>query len=84
MKKTTQKSSEKELWFKAKTYGWGWYPSTWQGWVLTILALVSIIYHATLMEKYPWRSGILILFVVLVLLAACFLKGEKPRWRWGD
>ena len=27
--------SEKEYWFPAKKYGWGWgLPSTWQGWVV--------------------------------------------------
>jgi hypothetical protein len=24
-----------KLWFKAKNYGWGWYPITWQGWLIT-------------------------------------------------
>ena len=21
-----------KLWFKAKLYGWGWYPCSWEGW----------------------------------------------------
>ena len=40
---------EKTIWFKAKEYGWGWYPFTWEGWTVTgvyvalILALASTI-----------------------------------------
>lgn len=30
------KKPQKELWFKAKRYGWGWYPVTWQGYLLTL------------------------------------------------
>jgi len=26
----------KPLWFKAKQYGWGWYPARWQGWLIVI------------------------------------------------
>lgn len=27
----------KKLWFRAKTYGWGWFPITWQGWLVTFV-----------------------------------------------
>lgn len=30
-------TTKKALWFKAKRYGWGWYPATWQGVVLTLV-----------------------------------------------
>lgn len=33
MSKATRK--ERPLWFRAKNYGWGWYPVTWQGWLIT-------------------------------------------------
>ncbi len=29
-------------WFKRKTYGWGWTPVSWQGWLVT-LGLVVVI-----------------------------------------
>lgn len=38
----------KGYWFKAKPFGWGWTPVTWQGWLVIlvyialILALVSV------------------------------------------
>ena len=28
--------TRRKLWFKAKEYGWGWFPITWQGWVVTV------------------------------------------------
>lgn len=31
------KKRSRPLWFKAKRYGWGWYPVTWQGWGITLL-----------------------------------------------
>jgi hypothetical protein len=33
---------EKQYWFRAKKYGWGWTPSTWQGWGITSLYCFSI------------------------------------------
>jgi len=31
------------VWFRAKRYGWGWYPSTWQGWGITLLFLCGYL-----------------------------------------
>tara|TARA_R110000824_G_scaffold401771_1_gene615364 strand:- start:70955 stop:71281 length:327 start_codon:yes stop_codon:yes gene_type:complete len=36
-------------WFKARNYGWGWVPVTWQGWLITLIfvlayLLVSLLY----------------------------------------
>ena len=31
------KRKSRKLWFRAKTYGWGWFPITWQGWAVTVL-----------------------------------------------
>lgn len=80
---------EKKLWFRAKSYGWGWYPSSWQGWVLLVAYLFVVL-------KSTWRftaSGLLeqdiVQFLLRVglptglLIVICFLKGERPRWRWG-
>lgn len=29
------KQKDSRLWFKAKRFGWGWVPVTWEGWALT-------------------------------------------------
>lgn len=30
-------TKRKNRWFRAKTFGWGWVPITWQGWLITAL-----------------------------------------------
>ncbi|MEK7172402.1 MAG: hypothetical protein AAB740_00275 [Patescibacteria group bacterium] len=81
----------KKLWFKRKTYGWGWTPVTWQGW-LTIIIFVSLVvmnfrridsvsYSAsdTLANFIP-QTALLIVFLFLI----CYRKGESPKWQWGE
>lgn len=76
------------IWFKAKRYGWGWAPSTWQGWVVLVVFLVLVIGntqrlhvgHATAVPvEFLIETGLL----VGALIAICYWKGEKPGWRWG-
>ncbi len=71
-------AKKKEYWFKAKTYGWGWYPSTWQGWAVTIAFTALIVASASLM-LLP-----LTMLFVIGLIAVCFKTGEKPSWHWGN
>lgn len=84
----------KKIWFKRKRYGWGWYPSTWQGWIST-LALVSILlingfYFASKVENAEPTIIDLVIFFgtaiisVTALIYICYKKGEKPKWSWGN
>jgi len=77
-------------WFAAKKYGWGWYPSTWQGW--SILGIYSgfLVYRAYVLDpmfdtttSYLFRFFFEMGFATVILIAICYLTGEKPRWRWG-
>ncbi len=82
---------QEKLWFKAKRYGWGWTPVTWQGWV-SILVFVVL----TFWIYYPFDQEILSVSDITVrfllpeavlvglLIWLCYKKGEKPGWRWGD
>jgi hypothetical protein len=80
-----------KLWFKAKRYGWGWQPSSWEGWlVLGIYVTSLIIWNAVLIEYDGLdiaAAGIFSFPAIFIatgaLLAICYWKGEKPRWRWG-
>jgi hypothetical protein len=77
---------EKKFWFPAKKYGWGWGPPVcWQGWIIMLgyfgmvgagafLLLPKI--HTTLFFCYVGA-------LTIALIVICFLKGEKPGWRWG-
>lgn len=79
-----------QYWFKAKQYGWGWYPATWQGWLTTLLFVLSVIVASWLLLGDEPESYTPVLWYVLwvalsigVTLSICYKKGEKPRWRWG-
>jgi hypothetical protein len=77
---------ERKYWFPAKRYGWGWGPPTaWQGWIVLILFFALVLGGAATILP---RQGppLFLLYTVLlvgVLIAICWIKGERPRWRWG-
>lgn len=73
------------LWFRAKRYGWGWYPITWQGWlVITIsMAIAGTGIYIGETDDAPGAAFIGILLMIAIILAFGFWKGEKPRWCWG-
>lgn len=81
---------EKKLWFKAKRYGYGWYPSSWQGWaVIAVYLGLMVILSLQIDTPHP-NSQMLVRFLLpgivltIVLVAVAYAKGEPARWRWGD
>jgi hypothetical protein len=78
------------LWFKNKSYGWGWTPCTWQGWLILAAFIgynvktfmdIDALSHSgsdTLIAFTMYFIGSAALLVVI-----CYATGEKPRWRWG-
>lgn len=74
-------------WFPAKRYGWGWsLPSTWQGWVV-VSVFIGLFGAGFLIFPPSTQLGSLLAYVALItalLIAICWLKGEPPRWRWGE
>jgi len=72
--------SQNEIWFPAKKYGFGWgLPVKWQGWVV-ILAYILLIIGSLALSHTFWY---ILLFTALLILI-CWIKGEKPGWRWGN
>lgn len=86
-----------KLWFKAKRYGWGWYPVTWQGWSITLVYAVLLALEVGRLSNYvighqgePFFALVMpVLFHVLwagfligSLLYICIKTGEKPEWNW--
>lgn len=80
----------KKLWFRTKTYGWGWTPATWQGWlviavyvlfVVVILQQLDTVTHSASDTFY--EVVLPLVFVTAALIGVCIKTGEKPRWRWG-
>lgn len=80
-----------QFWFKAKKYGWGWYPATWQGWAILVMYVFALnsnflfvnnTEHSVsdvLMNFFP-NAYILTVFLIII----CYTTGEKPKWRWGS
>ena len=82
----TTPTNKPDFWFPAKTYGWGWgIPCTWQGWAVFIGYIVGITLTAFLANPvdHPVLYYITCGVLTLVLIAICWLKGEKAAWRWG-
>ena len=80
----------KRIWFRAKRYGWGWVPSTWQGWL--IVAIWCALYAGMIATFDLWFHeswvGTLLSVVVgfawaAVLIYVAYMTGEPPRWSWG-
>ncbi len=77
-----------EYWFKAKKFGYGWYPSTWQGWLVLAAYLavltVFVLYFVSQGENFnvlEYLAGVVILTSALIYV--CYKKGEPAHWRWG-
>lgn len=88
---TEVKTNKKDVWFRAKFYGFGWTPCTWQGWA-------CLLFYLAFLGMGFWDSGQTganpellrlknfaptFLFSTLILVTVCYFKGEPLRWRWG-
>lgn len=72
------------LWFKAKKYGWGWCPCSWQGWIVLLIWAVLFVFAIVKLD-HEWLKNVIIMITITVgLIWICYKKGERPRWRWGN
>ncbi len=83
---------KRPLWFRAKIYGWGWYPVTWEGWAVTfgyigLFVIGEVLFMQQVMEdstKLIFTTyALYVISITVLLLWICYKTGEKPRWRWG-
>jgi CHASE2 domain-containing sensor protein len=71
-------------WFPAKRFGWGWGPPRmWQGWAVLAVWTLVLLAGVLLLRPPAARVGF-VLAMTALLSGICYLKGEPPRWRWGD
>lgn len=83
------------VWFRQKKYGYGAYPTTWQGWVLTIVPGVALVALAIWLfgvgawrHEAPLSSVLAFLIVGAGTVAAVVYFTHRTteggwRWRWG-
>jgi O-antigen/teichoic acid export membrane protein len=78
-------------WFRPKQYGYGATPTTWQGWVITIAAVIVVVaatsWLTALSVVNPWFWAAVL--VDAVVIAALWVVSRRKtdgewRWRWGD
>lgn len=75
------------FWFPAKRYGWGWGPpERWQGWLVLVLYALLLVLSAILFLPADNIAAFLACTAALTaaLIVVCWVKGEKPGWRWGN
>lgn len=82
-------NSNKKIWFRSKRFGLGWYPITWQGWLVVLIYVAIILFLAFGVDRQKSDGNLLIGLIVpvfvttVVMILICRLKGEKLQWRWG-
>ena len=79
--------TDRTYWFPAKRYGWGWGPPTaWQGWFVLIAFIGLLVAGAFVFPPAKALTSYLAFTAILcaLQLGICWLKGEPPRWRWGN
>lgn len=74
-------------WFKAHKSGYGWHPSTWEGWVVLVLYIAALVYSFIQIDSQSHSvSDTLIgffpqfLLFTAVLTVITYLKGESITW----
>jgi hypothetical protein len=88
MKKDNLNTKEK-FWFVRKTYGWGWVPAAWQGWIVLFIYIILVTIFSFTIDKFSTFREVVftfilpVLFLTITLIRICYKKGEKPRWQWG-
>jgi hypothetical protein len=80
----------KKFWFKRKLYGWGWYPATWQGWLILLIYVVIFVKMFILFDINSHSESDTLIGLVLpafvltgILIFICYKTGETPKWQWG-
>jgi hypothetical protein len=77
---------EKKYWFRSKKYGFGLEPASREGWLITAIYLILIIFsvYRAYISQNPTIWWFVFGFLTLLYIYICFKTGEKLRWRWGN
>ena len=77
-------------WFRPKRYGYGATPVTWQGWAITIAALVVVVVatiRLSALSAVDPQFWMIVVIDAVVITALWIVSRRKTdgewRWRWG-
>ncbi len=83
-------NGKSEIWFKRKTYGWGWTPANAKGWAAVVTYVIAMSLYPALAKQsvvdgVDQTSGFSIPIFLLIaaaltaaLVGISYFKGEKP------
>lgn len=85
-----KREKPKPLWFKAHTYGYGWTPATWQGWLLLAIMLFLSVFVGFLVSDHAGTINQIIIdafpfwfLIITTFFAIVHRTGDKAHWHWG-
>ncbi len=87
--KTIRTQMYEKLWFKRKSFGWGWTPVSWEGWTVVLGYVALVLLFSLTVNEYSPSSEIFftavlpVILLTIALIRICYTKGEAPRWQWG-
>jgi hypothetical protein len=88
---------KKKLWFRAnRSIGYGWTPSSWEGWIFIIFVFITVglvAYYDVIDPLLPFPNSkdpehfptiFIAIFPTIMILTfiVIYLKGEKSAWPW--
>jgi hypothetical protein len=84
-------AKDNKYYMKRRRYGWGFMPTSWQGWLFLALQLAVLLVAATFLPAKPQQPTssqlakyiLLVGLVVITIILVAFMVGPKPHWRWG-
>jgi len=90
MRHRSEINSPKLVWFRTKRYGFGWYPVSWQGWLVSFIwvaVYAGLISTLNLRLNFSWQASVISVLLAIPLVGLLVLiarkTGEKSTWRWG-
>ena len=72
-------------WFGPKANGIGLTPTTFAGWAVTLLFILSLVAEGRTgraLHSPPLMIGVLIVITVALYLAVVAWKSDKAVWKW--
>ena len=92
MKGEHKSPTDREYWFKPRSYGFGWgTPTSWKGWVVLgvyfALLLTPLVWMSRLtderVEEIIWYYLVYQAGITVALIKVVSAHGPPPKWRWG-